>query len=248
MKIAVLQTSYKRIRDTKIGMRIIREVWPQVPTLQNVDIYHANNAPDHEYPQKYLENFLIRRPTMTHYEGAADLIDAGVNAILQHEEKYDFILVMSGDVWLVKPQEIENILLKMHSKNVSFASSLWPNLLFMPTLFSTEFFIITPNLARNVFPLNLHSFFSRRHVANFLYSLTLRVPVLTLPKVEVCFTEKVKNAVQKDQSSWMLIPGRRVNIGVNRFYSPKLGYLSHHDLNEKIALAQKFTSMKLEKE
>lgn len=211
-------------------MKLIRDFWSLEEELQKIDIYHAYNGESKKYPKKFLEDKLIRRPNLGHYAGAADLINTGIETILNSAsvipslsrdpflKKYDYILVMSGDVWLIKPKVLVKILDTITSKNYQFATSLWPDLFFIPRYFASEFFIITPKLAQKIFPLHLNK------------------PLLTLPLVEQALTEHVlSHATLKEI---YLLPGRRLVWGFNRHYSPTLGYLSHHNLSQKILLTK----------
>lgn len=215
--LAVLLITHHRTEDVKISMKLIREVWSQEKDLQDVDIYHAYNGEFRKYPKKSLENKLIRRPNPGHYAGAADLINSGIKEILRSKKNYDYVFVMSGDVWLIKPKILVNVLKTMTSKKYQFATSLWPDLFFILRYFASEFFIITPKLAKKVFPLHLNK------------------PFLTLPLVEQALTHQVLYNTHR-QSVYLLL-GRRFNYGLNRFYSPLLGYLSHHNLPQKLSLA-----------
>ncbi|MDO8497809.1 MAG: hypothetical protein Q7S61_04670 [bacterium] len=250
MHIAVLQISHDHIQHTKIGMKLMTQLWKTEPLLQNIDIFHAYNGLHDLYPTPYLEKKIIRRENLGHYDGAADLMDAGVAEILSSSKKYDYILVMSGDVWLIKPDVIAHILQIMESKKYLLTATLWPNTFFLPTFFGTEFFIISTDLARNIFPLKLAYFFKSRLVDTFFSHLFKSLPVLTVPKVEICFTHKVLSELKTTfwsfgwKKSVYLLPGREVFFGSNRYYSPKLGYLSHHDMNEKMKLTEQNQQVK----
>lgn len=243
MKLAVLLITHNRIDDVKVSMEIVRRIWSKSPLLKNVEIYHAYNGEKENYPHKYLEDVLIYRPNLGHYFGAADLLDAGFSAISSSGKNYDYIFALSGDVWLTKPEKIEEILKKMKYKKYQLAATLWPNTFFIPTLFATEFFIITQELAEKAFPLRLEKFFPNRKRDLIFRKITERIPVMTIPLVEICFTSKVLSALQKRfwSFNWlnevMLIPGRKVYFGTNRMYSKELGYFSHHDFDKKIKLS-----------
>lgn len=218
MKLAVLLISHNRIKDVKISMKIIRHLWSKEKDLNQIDILHCYNGDPDKYPRKYLEDKLIRRPNLGHFQGATDLINTGLKEILDSKKNYKYVFVMSGDVWLVKPKVLVKILKTMTSKNHQLATSLWPDLFFIPHFFATEFFIITPSLAKKVFPLKI------------------KPPFFTTPRVEEALTNSVLNHLSFNQV--YLLPGRKLFWGFNRHYSPKLGYLSHHDLVTKQKLAK----------
>jgi hypothetical protein len=243
MKIAVLIITFDRIEDAKINMDIITQIWSKNQIFNSIDIYHAFNGDLNNYPKPYLEKIFIHRNNLGHYQGAADLIDAGIKKIIDSNYSYDYIFVMSGDVWLIKPYKLAQILLEMENKHYLLAASLWPNTFFEPTIFASEFFIISPSLARKVFPFKMKQFYQNHKLKNLLIKITKHTSIIRLPQVEVCFTSKVMDAISCSFFSlkWMkhvrLLPGREIVYGINRFYSPRLGYLSHHDLEKKKKLA-----------
>lgn len=250
MKLAVLLISHDRIVDTKIGMELITHLWKSHPLLKSIDIFHAYNGPHALYPQVYLEKKIVRRKNLGHHHGAADLIDAGMAMILNSSKKYDYIFVMSGDTWLIKPEVIAHIIRSMKLKKILLAATLWPSAFLIPNHFATEFFIISGKFAKKIFPLNLVDFFKSRPIDNSLYNLLQALRIVIVPKVEFCFTHKILAGL--NVSFWSfhwrkfvcLFPGRQMYYGFNRFYSPKMGYMSHHDLKQKIQLVYKEKKMK----
>lgn len=196
LKIAVLLVTHNRIVDAKIAMEIIKNIWPIETVLKSTDIYHAYNGDMDKYPKKYLEKKLIRRVNMGHFEGAGDLIDNGIKAIFESKIMYDFIMVMSGDVWLIKPKKIAKLIQQMVKNDYLLAGTLWPSFYFVPKYLATEFFIIQPKLAKKIFPLNVGIFFMRRKLDNFLHKATLPIKLITVPKLEMAFTHKVLESLK----------------------------------------------------
>lgn len=236
---AVIITTHDRILDAKISMELIRFLWPKNPKLRQIDIYHCYNGEKHWYPQKNLENSIVRRQPLDHYHGAADLIDVGVKRVLSSGKNYRYIIVQSADVLLIKPAKIAQILQIMDKKGYQLATSLWPSFSFIPQYFCSEFFVITPQFAKKIFPLDFPDFFKKRMVDRFLHRLTKYVPILTVPKVELCFTVKVMNALHTKfwNFNWggtiLLIPDRKVVWVSNRFFTDRLGYYSYHNIHKK---------------
>jgi len=220
MKLALAILTYNRIPDAKIQMRIVRKLWQKEKKLRNVTIYHLYDGKKSWYPQKYLEDYLTRTPNLGHYEGANLLLNLAAKGILKNE-KIDYILFTSADVWLVKPQEISKIIGKMERKHFSLATSLW----FLPKAYATEFFIIKASFAKKVFPFNIKEHRGKHNLLNFLMNYFPRLPI-----VEMAFYEKVK----QENGKVMLIPGRHfVSYFYNRHFSKNLGFLSHHNLKKK---------------
>ena len=86
---------------------------------------------------------------MSHFIGANHMLNEGIKHILESKKNYDFIIVTSADAWFYDPKKLKQIILICFRKRYQLATSLWGGI----TL-ATEFFIITPNLARKLFPLN----------------------------------------------------------------------------------------------
>jgi len=220
MKLALAILTYNRVFDARAQMKIVKKLWAREKRLRDIAIYHLYNGKKSWYPQKYLENCLIRTSNPGHYEGANLLLNLAAKEILKNE-KIDYILFTSADVWLVKPQEISKIIEKMEREHFSLATSLW----FLPKAYATEFFIIKANFAKKVFPFNIKEHREKHNLLNFLMNYFPLLPI-----VEMAFCERVK----QENGRVMLIPGRRfVGYFYNRYFSKKLGFLSHHNLNEK---------------
>lgn len=244
MKIAVLYISHNQRQHVKVGMKLIRKLWISEPLLYQTDIYHANNDNKKRYSRIYLENKLIRRRNLGHYRGAADLINAGAAEIFKSPVKYDYLIVMSGDVWLIKPRKISDVVNIMQKQHYQLAATLWPNTFFFPTYFATEFFIIKQDLALKLFPLNITECLHRHPILAILSLFLNKIPYLTVPEVELCFTDQLLSVLNIPfwNLKWIkyiyLIPGRKIFFGVNRYYSPKLGYLSHPSIERKLKICK----------
>ncbi len=249
-KYAVIITTHNRILDAKISMEIIRYFWSKVNDFSSIDIFHVYDGRKEWYKKKYLEDFLIRRNNIDHYLGAANLIDTGINKVLKSNINYKYIIVLSADVLIIKPKRLRELLSMMDKNKYLLLTSIWPSFAFIPKYFATEFFIISTPFAKKVFPLNLPHFFKRRRLDNLLYEISKFVPVLTVPKVELCFTQKVLKTLNSSfwDFKWLkfiyLIPERKFVWIVNRHRSKKLGYYSYHDLFKKINLISSEASIK----
>lgn len=244
--IAVIIITHNRLIDAKISMELIRHHWSKQPLLKHLDIYHIYNGQKQLHKTKYLEDVLIYRDNVGHYKGAADLIDSGMTAIFKSKKIYEHIIVLSSDVFLIKPDRLVKIITRMKKMDYQLSTSLWPSLFIIPKYFSTEFFVISYKLAKKVFPLNLSGFLKKRKIDLFLSRLVRDIPIITVPEVELCFTTKVLKILHESYWSfkWLkcifLLPGREIMWGINRFHTVKLGYFSHHDLNKKIKLITEY--------
>jgi hypothetical protein len=227
--LACVISTYDRVWEAKGQIDIIRDLWQ--PRLGSIDIYHEYNGQPEWYDAPYREDYLFRHANESHFEGSVHLMERGIEHVLQSGKTYDYIVVASADAWLYNPDKIINLIALCRKKNYAIASSIW----YFSGL-ATEFFIITPQLARLIFPLHFEEIIGRsallgqfNHYART--SLAFFVPWLRLTTVEFYFGWKaLKNA-----GGWRriaLIPGREFVFITNRFYS-KGFYASHHDVKKR---------------
>lgn len=216
LKIASLIITYNRVFEAKAQMDIIRELWQ--PMFERVDIYHEFNGEKDWYPQKYREDFLHIHKPMPHFLGASHMLNQGIKHVLSSDKNYDLIIVTSADTWFYNPKRLREIVLTCYKKKFQLATSLWAGM----TL-GTEFFIMTPNLAKRVFPLTLtrfiNKFISKYKLLKWTHS--------KIALLESIFTIQVMKVI-KNPNRIYLIPGRRVVLLTNRFWSSNF-YASHHD-------------------
>src|SRR3989338_7523637 len=122
--LGVLIYTHNRVDDARINMEIIRNVWQKTKYFKDVTIIHAFNGKKNWYPKKYLENELVTIKNSWHFQGAADLIDAGIKTF----QKYKHItygIVLASDTWLVSPLYVENLLRDMQTKGLHLATCSW---------------------------------------------------------------------------------------------------------------------------
>lgn len=222
--------TYNRIENAKIQMELIRNLWSSEELLENITVYHAYNGEQQWYPQKYLEDFLIRCENPGFYEGAALLIDSGIRKALSSKTHFDYIIVTSADVWLIKPYVLVEILQEMERRGYALATSQW----FFQKALATEFFIIDSEFAKDVFPLELPKFEQRHKFLTYLSRTVINKPIL-----EVCFAERVASVLgcAFNSPEWRkkvyLLPQRCCAHWFNHYDTPVLGYLSYHNTKRK---------------
>lgn len=216
IKIASIILTFNRIDEVKAQMDIIREAWQ--PMFEKIDIYHEFNGQKSWYPKKYKEDFLHQHKPMPHFVGANHMLNQGIKHVLTSKEKYDYIIVTSADAWFYDPKKLRKIIDACEKNKFQLATSLWGLV-----VFGTEFFIITPNLAKKVFPLRFNRIISQYNLLKWAHS---RVAVL-----EALFTLKVMRILKKPNKIY-LIPGRRAVWPKNRYWSANF-YASHHDKNKR---------------
>lgn len=217
LKIASVIITYNRVDEVKAQMDIIKETWQ--PMFEKVVIYHEFNGKRQWYPKKYREDFLYRHKSMSHFIGATYMVNQGIKHVLSSDEKFDYIIISSADAWFYDPKKLKKIILTCKKRRVQLVTCLWG-----VVGLGTEFFIITPDLARKVFPLRFKQIISKYKLLKWTHT---KVAIF-----EIIFTLKVMR-VLKNPNRVYLIPGRRtVWPPINRFYSPYF-YASHHDRNKR---------------
>ncbi|MBI2334493.1 hypothetical protein HYU96_01710 [Candidatus Daviesbacteria bacterium] len=216
IKLASLIITYNRVAEAKAQMDIIREAWQ--PLLDKIDIYHEFNGEKNWYPEKYQEDFLHRHKNMSHFIGANHMLNQGMKRILESGKKYDFIIATSADTWFYDPKKLKGVILTCARRRLQLATSLW-----FGVMLSTEFFLITPELARKVFPLHFTHIINRYKPLQWAHTkISIFESVFTLQVIKVL----------KNPNKIYLIPGRRTIWLKNRFYSPNF-YASHHDRSQR---------------
>lgn len=217
LKIASIIITHNRIDEAKAQMDIIRELWQ--PLFESVDIYHEFNGKKEWYPQKYRENVLTRHKKMEHFAGASHLLNQGFKHTLESGKRYDYIIATSADVWFFDPGKLKNIILTCRKKKIQLVASLWAGL-----VLGTEFLILTPELARKVFPLKFNLLVQK-------YKLIQWAHLSKIGLFETFFTlQAIK--VLKNPNKIFLIPGRKTVWPTNRYFSPNF-YASHHDKKQR---------------
>lgn len=216
LKIASIIITHNRVAEAKAQMDIIHELWR--PLFSTADIYHEFNGKKGWYPKKYKEDFLHRHKEMSHFIGANHMLNQGFKHVLESGKKYDYITVTSADAWFYDPKKFKEVILRCHRKQSQLVTSLW-----FGVILSTEFFIITPHLAKKVFPLRSTEIINKYRPLKWTYS---KVSIL-----ESVFTLQVMQ-VLKNPAKIYLIPGRKTIWPQNRYYSANF-YASHHDRNKR---------------
>lgn len=216
IKIASIIITHNRADEAKAQMDIIRELWQ--PMFETTDIYHEFNGKKSWYPKKYREDSLHHHQSMPHFIGANHMINQGFKHVLESGKKYDYIIATSADAWFYDPKRLKKILITCKKKRYQLATSFWGMV-----IFATEFFIITPELAKKIFPLRFTSRISKYQVLNRIHS---KIAVF-----EAIFTLQALR-ILKNPNKIYLIPGRRTVLPTNRFWSPDF-YASHHDRNKR---------------
>lgn len=240
--LAVVLVTYDRVADARRNMKIMRQIWGAAPWLRDLEIIHVFNGRRAWYPRRTQEDVLLRLPRQSHFLGAAAMIDAGIATVLKRHHQpgsptYDAIVVCSADAWLADLEVLHTMVKRAAQPKPGSAqprsgitqptpqliSSWW----YLPGLVSTEWLMLNPAAAAQIFPLH----FSR--------GLGRLAPFLTwtkMPLVEMTLSAQCLRAgltFSGPGLKFSLIPGRRWVQPGNRFHSPRIKYFSHHSLPEK---------------
>lgn len=164
--IAVAVYTYDRVDDARINFEIIRNIWEGSKYFNNVTIIHSYNGDLKWYPHQYLENKLIRIKNRGHYPGAADLIESGVNYVLNNNTEIDYVVTLAADTWILDPSFVHNIIEKMAVEGKYVAASCWGNPFEINSMkmgLSTDLFVIDTRWAKDcvLFPLKYDDFYKK---------------------------------------------------------------------------------------
>lgn len=219
IKIASVIITHNRIDEAKAQMDIIRELWQ--PKFESVNIYHEYNGEKSWYPKKYKEDFLHYHKPIPHFIGVNHMLNQGIKHVLESDKRYDYIIITSADAWFYDPVKLKNVILACQKKKFQLAASFWGI-----AGLGTEFFVITPDLAKKVFPLKIIQLMNKLRLLKWTHTKISKIAIL-----ETIFTLHVMRAL-KNPNKIYLIPGRRTVWLTNRFWSPNF-YASHHDQNKR---------------
>jgi len=243
MKLGYLIYTFDRVWDARIQMEIVRSLWEKV--FGKIYLIHAYNGKKSWYPEKYLEDKLIRQNNPGHYEGAANLIDAGIRELLK--QKFDWLIVSAADTWLIKPKYIQNKIKKMEADDNVFFACPWGT----PTRnnprelgISADFFILKADWEKKnkMFPARYGSFKKKYlDLARYLGARNISYEKLLFAIfVSACAKEDPmnNNQLRFTVRKRLLLFEERIPIHKdedwNRFMQwPKIGLYTDHDLKYK---------------
>lgn len=174
--------NYNHLDDVRIQQELSRRLYGKV--FGGVHLVHTyNGKPSFGY-RRYLEDKLIRLPNPGHFQGACDLINAGVLYFTRlRKPTIRYLLVTAADTWIIKVSFLKKLIQQMEREHNVLAASSWgttkaPE---RPHGLSLDFFILDLewNRTSRLFPLDYREFI--RRYENFFY-LQWSYPIL-----EYCF-------------------------------------------------------------
>lgn len=256
--IGVVIYTHERVDDARINMEILRSVWQQANLFSSIRIVHAYNGKRAWYPKKYLEDVLVRQENPGHYQGASDLIDAGIAAMQKKFLEVQYIVVLAADTWCLKPEYLNRVIDVMHKQKRYVATCPWglPNKSREKDFgLATDFFVVDVRWARKfkMFPLQYLDFWKKHHeiISYMKPGGNVSLERLMLARFhDASFRQYNDNVHRKSlaESSILSLEERiPVHIGktkqgywIRRFYWPKIGLATHHQPQEKQKVLKTF--------
>ncbi len=255
LKIGLLIYTFDRVDDAKINMELVHSLWQSSKHFSQIKIVHAYNGEEQWYPEQYLEDDLIRIKNSGHFQGAAELIDAGLAVFQEKYSDLDYVIVIAADTWLIKPDYFSNIIQYMNNDRKYLATCSWgnpENNNIFETGMAVDLFILDLQwvIKYEMFPIDYKGFIEKYWdlvLYNTFYNVMLEKLLLS-KFVKAVYREESDNAALKflaKSKIYKLADREPVHIGrdengflIRKMDWPKMGLLTHHDPEQKkIALA-----------
>lgn len=122
--IGVIIYTYNRVDDARIQMEIIRKLWAASQLFAKIVIVHSYNGKKDWY-EKYLEDELVVSKNTTHFAGAAELMEKGMNVIKKKYRNLDYVFCAAADTWCLDVSYIEKLISNMYQEKRVLSTSVW---------------------------------------------------------------------------------------------------------------------------
>ncbi len=255
--IGILLYTHDRVEDACINQELIRNVWEKSGLFGSITIVHAYNGKKPWYPKKYLEDVLIRRSNPGHFQGAAELIDAGIQTFHKRLPNVRYVVVLAADTWLLLPSYVSKRIQTMQQKHRWLACSPWdvPQEREIPEVgISLDFFIVDMAWDRRnrIFPLSYKQFYDRfADLLLYVKGSNVSAEKLFFARyVRACGKEYGRDVGKRiyGLSKLLVFKERRpVHSHINKqgfwirkHFWPKIGLLTYHDPAAKQKAFQTF--------
>ncbi|MBU4257470.1 hypothetical protein KJ586_00930 [Patescibacteria group bacterium] len=257
LNLGVLIYTYNRVDDAKINMEIIRDIWAKSKLFSDIKIVHTYNGNKSWYPEKYLEDDLVVIKNSGHFQGAAELIDAGMYRFKSKYKNIDYVIVMASDTWNIKPKYIYNIIKQIKEKSLYLATCAWGvhgRNDIKEVGMAVDFFILDLKWANKnkMFPINYKAFYNKFSDL-FLYQKggNVYLEKLLFSKYFKAIYHEFQNNVQfRDyalQKLFLLKDREPVHshidshdFWIRKKYWPKMGLITHHEPQPKKEILKKY--------
>lgn len=227
MKLAYLIITYQRLPQAYIQMDLVKNYYSEIPELSDIDIYHTYNG-GQVINKLYKEVKLSKTENGGLHYGAANLINQGMKDIKNSGVKYDLIILASSDVMFLNRELLVNSLKKFQNKEIMLVSSIW----FFFQGLSSEFLIIRPECAKEIFPLKLNT----KKDSNIFYMFYRKV--LNAPLIESELNNKFLSRYKKEQLT--LFKGREHIWWYNHRHDNRNQYYSSHKIESVVKIIKKY--------
>ncbi len=232
LKLAVLAITYDKTEHASGLWKVFHHIWKAHEGIDAITLFHVYNGKPEWYPEKTGEDRLILRPNAGHIHGVADMLNAGMEEVLSSKEAFDFIVVCSSDAWITRPEKVIEILQEMKLYRQQLLTSRW----FGWRTWASEWFAISPDLAREVFPLALTLRPEQKLFMQLGTAIHAVLPFFQIPMFEYRLSAELRSRLANKKKLVRSIPHRSFVWPLNRYFTREIGYISHHSLDKKHAL------------
>lgn len=240
LKIWVVIYTTTKQEEAHIQMDIIRDIWKEL--FKDIVIVHVYNGIDEYFNYTEDEHILCDNPS--HYEGAANMMDRWMEAMMKYDR--DYIVVSASDSRWTKPEKLMEILVEMRLNNRYLASCPWwhkwqdDRKLFWLTC---DTFIVDAHREKehNIFPLWYWEFYRKNiDILHYLWKYTIPVENLLAAKfISACSRTHMNSQVKNIVNNSLYIIKERVPMMTDNkrnFDCLELWILTNHDLIYKKAI------------
>ncbi|MBU1046469.1 hypothetical protein KKH36_01665 [Patescibacteria group bacterium] len=242
--------TYNRTDDARINMEIIRNLWSKNELLKDVVIVHSYNGEREWWPEKYLEDELLRMDNLGHFAGAEMLLNEGVKLFSEKYSDIDYVITLAPDTWLIKPEYIEKIITIMQKEKKYHSTCPWgtekkDNMWKIGMALDFNIFDLGWVTKHNLFPINFSEFVKKYSEIFFyqdeiiylerVFALRFKQAILEscdipsenlLKKVAKSYVYRMKDRepVHDERKLFWINKGRKMyweNIGLITYHDPK---------------------------
>ncbi|MFZ0158975.1 MAG: hypothetical protein WAL50_08115 [Kineosporiaceae bacterium] len=125
--VAVVIMTYDRVADAQANIETVRCAWTPGKGFGDVYVVHVHNGPEVWYTPDFsgVDADVSASPNPGHFEGAAELVDAGAQAVAEHWSQVRYAVFLASDTWLYDPAWIRGVLADMRADEMRLAAASW---------------------------------------------------------------------------------------------------------------------------
>lgn len=172
--------NYEHLDDLRIQEEISKNLYRK--HFGGVYLAHAYNGKKSFGYRPYLEDVFLEKKNRGHFQGAIDLINAGLEFFTKKKiPGVRYVLVTAADTWCLNIKFLQGMIHEMERDGKVLAASSWGKAKFpeRPHGLSTDFFIVDIewNRKNKLFPLDYESFVKK--FADYFF-LEFSMPILEM--------------------------------------------------------------------